>query len=251
SDLYFQVRLNGKVLCSQFIVTSTSDKLKDISMQLVRYLMESCVECDKEIIHQPFFVCYSESPTYVTYRATLKGTAKMDSESLLSLLRVWVSKRESIIVSGILMAVDPECLVAIHSLSEEECFMLSPTPQVTSTTTAHTTTGVSNIPIIVTGVLLPVIVIILLTVATSIPVIVCLNRNRQDISHTVTSPVEKERSGSVSTNDNTAYNSMISMCEGDGHEYEVVGKALSCPTSVNENALQLYDIPAPTIRSDQ
>ena len=151
-------------------------------MQLVRYLIESCVECDKEIIHQPFFVCYSESPTYVTYRATLKGTAKMDSESLLSLLRVWVSKRESIIVSGILMAVDPECLVAIHSLSEEECFMLSPTPQVTSTTTAHTTTGVSNIPIIVTGVLLPVIVIILLTVATSIPVIVCLNRNRQDIS---------------------------------------------------------------------
>ena len=133
--------------------------------------MESCAECDKDIIHQPFFVCYSiDSPTYVTYRATLKGTSEMESDSLLSLLMVWVSKQQSIVVSGILMTVDSECMLAIHSLSERECVMPSPTPLVPSTTNTTTTPALSAFThIVVIGVLVPAI---LLTLATFITVIV-------------------------------------------------------------------------------
>ena len=142
--------------------------------------MSSCGQCDKYTIHQPFFVCYPLSPTYVTYRATLKGTSEMDSKSLVSLLGVWVSKRERIIVSGILMTVDSECSVVIHSLTEGECLMPSPSPHTTSTMTAPDPTVVFNTPMIVIGVLVPS-VLLTLTCSISVVVIYIIRRKHRKI----------------------------------------------------------------------
>ena len=72
----------------------------------------------------------------MTYRARLEGTSETDSDSLISLIEDWVrGGGASVIVTGILMRVDPNCPVAISSLSEPECFkpiQPVPTPSVHS-----------------------------------------------------------------------------------------------------------------------
>ena len=98
-------------------------------------LQASCGECVSEmVIDNQFFVCYPESPSHVTYRARLEGTSERESGSLISLIEEWVRGGASIIVTGVLMTVDPDCSVAISSLSEGEC-----SPTTTTTTTIDTT----------------------------------------------------------------------------------------------------------------
>ena len=125
-------------------VSSTNEKLGDISDAVLEQLTTSCTECGitRDIIDRQSFSCYPESPTYVTYRARMQGTSKTDSGSLISLIEKWVLSREaSIIVTGVLMRVDSECSVAISSLSEGEC---SPTqPPIPDHTTTQTPTTVS------------------------------------------------------------------------------------------------------------
>ena len=101
--------------------SSTDQKLEDIKRVVLNQLTASCPECDDGTIDTPFFACYPESPTHVTYRARLEGTSETDSGSLISLIEEWVRGGASIIVTGVLMTVDSECSVAISSLSEGEC----------------------------------------------------------------------------------------------------------------------------------
>ena len=119
-------------------MSSTDGKLSDITAAVVDVLQVSCGECVSEmVIDSQFFVCYQESPSHVTYRARLEGTSERESGSLISLIEEWVRGGASVIVTGVLMTVDPDCSVAISSLSEGEC---SPT---TTTTTTTTTTDPS------------------------------------------------------------------------------------------------------------
>ena len=96
-------------------------KLEHITDAVVKVL-----KVPSDIIKNTFFVCYPESPSFVTYRASLEGTSATDSSSLVSLIEAWVrGGGASVIVTGVLMTVDSHCSVAISSLSEPEC---SPTP---------------------------------------------------------------------------------------------------------------------------
>ena len=97
-------------------------KLEHITAAVVKQLQTSCGECAPETIDNHFFVCYPESPSHVTYRARLEGTSERGSDSPISLIEDWVSGGPGVIVTGVLMTVDPHCSVAISSLSEEECF---------------------------------------------------------------------------------------------------------------------------------
>ena len=96
-------------------------KLEQITAEVVKELKSSCGECSSEMIDNQFFVCYSESPSFLTYRARLEGTRETDSDSLISLIEEWVRGGVSVIVTGVLMTVDPHCSVTISSLSEPEC----------------------------------------------------------------------------------------------------------------------------------
>ena len=104
-------------------VSSSDKKFEDIASAVLEELTSSCSDCGitNDIIDKQSFSCFSESPTYVTYRARLEGTSETDSGSLISLIGEWVSGGASIIVTGVLMTVDSECSVAISSLSEGEC----------------------------------------------------------------------------------------------------------------------------------
>ena len=104
-------------------ISSSDKKFEDIASVVLEELTSSCSDCGitNDIIDKQSFSCFSESPTYVTYRARLEGTSETDSGSLISLIEEWVSGGASIIVTGVLMTVDSECSVAISSLSEGEC----------------------------------------------------------------------------------------------------------------------------------
>ena len=96
-------------------------KLEQITAAVVKELKSSCGECSSEMIDNQFFVCYPESPSFLTYRARLEGTRETDSDSLISLIEEWVRGGASINVTGVLMTVDPHCSVAISSSNEPEC----------------------------------------------------------------------------------------------------------------------------------
>ena len=100
-------------------------KLDHITAAVVKELTTSCAEGVPDMIDNQFFVCYEESPSFVTYRARLEGTSETDSGSLISLIEQWVKSGASVIVTGVLMTVDSDCSVAISHLSEPEC---SPPP---------------------------------------------------------------------------------------------------------------------------
>ena len=102
------------------------------------------MECAPEIIDNQFFVCYPESPSYVTYRARLEGTSERGSDSLISLIEDWMSGGPGVIVTGVLMTVDSHCSVAISSLSERECLPPPTDPPTTNPPNTDATTEDSN-----------------------------------------------------------------------------------------------------------
>ena len=154
-------------------VSSTDQKLSDITAAVVEQLQTSCVECAPEMIDNQFFVCYPESPSHVTYRARLEGTSERGSDSLISLIEDWVRGGPGVIVTGVLMTVDSHCSVAISSLSEGEC--PAPDPTVTGSDDGGTTTA------IIAGAVVA-IVIIAITIAIVIIVFLVLKSRRRELS---------------------------------------------------------------------
>ena len=148
-------------------------KVEDITTAVVEELTASCAECGitNDIIDKQSFACFSESPTYVTYRARLEGTSETDSGSLISLIEEWVSGGASIIVTEVLMTVDSECSVAISSLSEGECtptqphiYSTDPTSDIISIDTSAASESTNSAAIIGGVVAVILIVSIALTV---------------------------------------------------------------------------------------
>ena len=196
SDSFFQIRLVGVVACPEVIVSassfkkpllshlpllqvsSTDRKLSDITAAVVEVLHASCGECVSEmVIDNQFFVCYPESPSHVTYRARLEGTSERESGSLISLIEEWVRGGASVIVTGVLMTVDPDCSVAISSLSEGEC---SPKVAEDLGDKNDGENGGGSTPIIA-GVV-TVTVVIVITVAIVVIVFLVLKNRRGELS---------------------------------------------------------------------
>ena len=119
----------------------------------------SCPKCgiSDDIINMQSFSCFEESSSFVTYRARLEGTSERDSDSLISLIEDWVrGGGASVIVTGILMTVDPHCSVAISSLSEPECSTnVSPTRKADNNITVFV--GVTIVFIAIIAILIAVI----------------------------------------------------------------------------------------------
>ena len=183
----------------------------------------SCPECDigDDIIDMQSFSCSEEFPSFVTYRARLEGIVERDSDSLISLIEDWVrGGGASVIVTGILMTVDPHCSVAISSLSEPECSPAPPvTPLASPSPTPHDSRIVvssaescvcsDNTPAIIGGVV--AIVIVMTTAGTIIGIIALVLKSRpQSIKKTSTEHT------AISTTTNAAYEMMKIGTRGDG-----------------------------------
>ena len=160
-----------------FQSSERSLKLEHISDGVVKQL-----KAPRDIIDGEFFVCYSDSPLFVTYRARVGGTSDVDSDSLISLIEEWVrGGGASVIVTGVLMTVDSHCSVAISSPSEPECSPVAPAPAptafaATSNRERDSTTNISAIIAVVGVIVLAIIAAITIVVV----IIACLKlRNRR------------------------------------------------------------------------
>ena len=143
--------------------------MDDITNEVLDQLTASCADCDitKDIIDKQSFSCFSESPSHVTYRARLEGTSETDSGSLISLIEEWVRGGVDIVVMGLLIKVDSQCLVEISSFSEGEC---SATTHSTADTSGNTITHGGIIGGAVAAIL---IVTLSITVAIFVIVVKC------------------------------------------------------------------------------
>ena len=167
-------------------------KLQDITTQVLEQLATSCPECSNGIIDRQSFACFPESPTHVTFRARLEGTSETDSVSLISLIEVWVRGGPSIGVAGVLMTVDPQCSVAISSLSEEECSTPPPpstTDSTESPTNASTTDTGTNNPsssdstiAAITGGVMAVVIVIVVAIFVAIIAAMILKSRRGNLT---------------------------------------------------------------------
>ena len=129
---------------------------QNITNAVLEELTNMCPRCGitNDVIDKQLFACFSESPTYVTYRARLRGISETDSGLLISLIEEWVSDGASIIVTGVLMTVDSECSVAISSLREGECL-----------TSDSSTCSCSDTGAIIAGVVVIILIIAIIIVA--------------------------------------------------------------------------------------
>ena len=141
---------------------------QNITNIVLEELTSVCPRCGitNDVIDKQLFACFSESPTYVTYRARLEGTSETDSGSLISLIEEWVSGGASIIVAGVLMTVDSECSVAISSLSEGECLTSDSSASSCSDSSASNSSD--------TGAIIAGVVVIILIIAVIIVAVVTL-----------------------------------------------------------------------------
>ena len=96
----------------------------------------------------------------MTYRARIEGTFQTDSGSLVALIQEWVDGGPGIIVTGVLLTADPECVVAVSSLNEGECSKEDPPPSSTSDNTAGIIGGVVAILIIAIAVVIIVLLVL-------------------------------------------------------------------------------------------
>ena len=152
-------------------------KLEHISDGVVKQL-----KAPRDIIDGEFFVCYPDSLLFVTYRARVGGTSETDSDSLIALIEEWVrGGGASVIVTGVLMTVDPHCSVAISSLSDPECSPVAPAP--VPTVFAATSNRAKDSSTNTTAVMVGVVVIVLAIIAaitTGVVIVACLKlRNRR------------------------------------------------------------------------
>ena len=156
-----------------------------------------CPDCGvtQAIIDKQAFLCYPESPSYVTYRARLEGTSEVESGLLISLIGQCVGDGSGIIVKEVVMKVDPKCSVAISDLGEEECIpvlpiILMPTPiptismEVTNDVNEPTVGGQDDHPktstLTTTIGVIVVVVVLIITIGTTIIIIaVLVLRNRR------------------------------------------------------------------------
>ena len=109
-------------------------KLEQVTAAIVERLNISCEECGREnIIGSEFFFCYPESPSFLTYRARLKGTSETDHGSLVLLIEAWVrGGGVSLILTGVRMTVDSRCSVTISDVNEDECSQMTTSAPVSS-----------------------------------------------------------------------------------------------------------------------
>ena len=154
--------------------------MDDITDAVVDKLSTTCSDCVDVRINQESFSCFTESPTLVMYRARIEGTSQTNTSFLVSLIESWVRSGDArIIVTQIQLIVDPECSVAISSLTLNiECEL----PEITSTTDIQPTVTNSNSPekqLNTTGIIggiIAVLIILIIIVATIIVVMVILKR---------------------------------------------------------------------------
>ena len=108
--------------CLQFEKTRSIEK--QLQVQLVRVLRKRCADCfdySSAFLRLGMFLCRG-NPTMATYRSTLVNLfATTSAAQLVGIIQSWVSTSPSLVLDGLLVAVNPDCPTCIDCLDADEC----------------------------------------------------------------------------------------------------------------------------------
>jgi hypothetical protein len=224
-------------------------KLEHITDAVVKVL-----KAPSDIIENTFFVCYPESPSFVTYRAKLNGTSQTDSSSLVSLIEAWVrGGRASVIVTGVLVTVDSHCSVAISSLSEPECSPTPPAPTAKPAGIERASSSDTTAPAITAGVVV-VTVAVITAVAIVIVAVVFLGLRHRRGGAKLKSSNQRYESSTPVASVNVSYGNVK---RGEEAAYEMMDISAQQPPRAASGPVEDYEEPVtprqplPTIPSSK
>ena len=106
------------------------EKLTDITTAIIHQMTFLCTDCNitGDIIDNQDLTCSMKSPSYVIYSARIKATFNTDRITLISMIEEWIDSDDmvvTIITTGIVLTINPQCPVIISSHNDEECLSVT------------------------------------------------------------------------------------------------------------------------------
>ena len=125
------------------------------------------------------FQCSSKQTSQVVFRSKLYGTADTTASIVTTHINRWISAEVSVVILGLIVAIDPLCPIHISSFSDPECQVATSPLPVATTITPNTmnSTSVPHIRSYTETIIAGVIVgIVILAIAAAVVVIAVLIR---------------------------------------------------------------------------
>ena len=148
------------------------EKLSDMIEHVTLQLNELC-NCDitTEYIAEGRLVCNPEQPGEVILQGRIISIIEKNSTDLLLALQAWVLDKPTVVVQGVQLEVDAECLVDLRNLGDTECIPHS--DGVVGPNTQFPAVGGG-----IGGLLVIVVLVVIIVVA----VFICVKKKRANIS---------------------------------------------------------------------
>ena len=156
-------------------------KASEIANNVINELQQLC-QCNlaANVINNGGFICFMQSPQYVTYRAKIQGTTNVAALELISYIEQWVTSGAILNVRAQFLNLQPFCTVPIISADEDECEIPS---QSTSElpTISTSTNGSSGYNTTVIAIIIAVVCIVII-ISTTLIIAIVFVRLRPNVS---------------------------------------------------------------------
>ena len=148
------------------------EKLSDMIERVTLQLNELC-NCDitTEYIAEGRLVCNPEQSGEVILQGRIISITGKNSTDLLLALQAWVLDKPTVVIQGVQLKVDAECLVDLHNFGDTECIPHS--DGVVGPNTQFPAVGGG-----IGGFLVIVVLVVIIVVA----VFICVKKKRANIS---------------------------------------------------------------------
>ena len=148
-------------------------KASEIANNVINELQQLC-QCNlaANVINNGGFICFMQSPQYVTYRAKIQGTTNVAALELISYIEQWVTSGAILNVRAQFLNLQPFCAVPIISADEDEC---------TSTSISTETNGSSGYNTTVIAIIIAVVCIVII-ISTTLIIAIVFVRLRPNVS---------------------------------------------------------------------
>ncbi len=109
---------------------------------MTKYLHATCTNCTftTRVVTDATFRCFTADSNHVTFRAKLYDNGSAILSTMVDVLREWVRRGPMLSIKGLVLAVDPTCVLVIQSLGDPECVGGLDMPLVTTVATTEGTT---------------------------------------------------------------------------------------------------------------
>ena len=162
-------------------------KASEIANNVINELQQLC-QCNlaANVINNGGFICFMQSPQYVTYRAKIQGTTNVAALELISYIEQWVTSGAILNVRAQFLNLQPFCTVPITSADEGECEIPSQStselPMISTSTSISTeTNGSSEYNTTVIAIIIAVVCIVII-ISTTLIIAIVFVRLRPNVS---------------------------------------------------------------------